>query len=101
MAEVLTCGPLCEVLLQTDEPSAPDTVDTFFDPNNARIERTRKGRVCYSWINGRPIHIEFVSSPSSGESFAACNDAQDYTVLRRLAERLAAACSGLASEPIK
>ncbi|AGA30235.1 hypothetical protein Sinac_6132 [Singulisphaera acidiphila DSM 18658] len=37
--------PSCEALLQANELSAPDTVDAFFDPNNAQIERTRKGSV--------------------------------------------------------
>lgn len=94
-------GPTCEVLLQSDEPSALDAIDAFLESTSARIERTREGRVWDLWIDGRPIHAQIVASPPAIELSAGCNDAHDYAVLRRVAEGLAAACGGLATESIK
>jgi hypothetical protein len=94
-------GPTGEVLLQSDEPSVLDPIDAFLESTSDRIERTRKGRALDLWIDGRPIHAEVVTSPPALGLSAGCNDAHDYTVLRRLAEGLAAACGGLATEPVK
>jgi hypothetical protein len=94
-------GPTCEVLLQSDEPSVHGTIDAFLESASDRIERTRKGRAWDLWIDGRPIHVQVVASPPAVGLSAGCNDAHDYTVLRQIAEGLAAACGGLATEPIK
>ena len=94
-------SPTCEVLLESGEAPILDTIDAFLAPVADEIERTRRGRVWNVWIGGRPIHVAVVCSPLSIEMSAGCNDAEDYAALRKLAEGLAEACDGLASEPIK
>lgn len=94
-------GPMCEVLLQSDEPLMLDTIDAFLESTSAQIERSRKGRAWHLWIDGRPIRVKIVTSPPAVELSAGCNDAQDYAVLKHVAEGLAAACNGSATEPIK
>jgi hypothetical protein len=94
-------GPTCEVLLRSDEPSVLDTIDAFLESTSDQIERTRKGRAWDLRIDGRSIHVQVVASPPAIELSAGCNDAKDYAVLRQVAERLAAACGGVATEPTK
>lgn len=94
-------GPTCEVLLDSDEPSILDAIDAFLETTSARIERTRKGRVWNLWIEGRPISLAVTASPPAIELSAGRKGEEDYALLRRLATGLAAACGGIASEPIK
>jgi hypothetical protein len=94
-------GPTCEVMLESAGPAVLDAADAFLACSAERVERTRRGKTWNIWVEGRPFHVEVTTSPPAIGLSAGCNGADDYEVLRRLAVGLAAACGGMASEPVK
>jgi hypothetical protein len=94
-------GPTCEVWLESDDQHVLDVIDAILEAAAGTIKRTRKGRVWDVWIDDRPVHVWVEASPPMVVLAAGCNAPEDYAILRHLAETLAKALGGEATEPIK
>lgn len=94
-------GPTCEVLLEIDDGTTIDALDSVLAALSHRIERTRKGRVWDVWVGGRPVHVNIPDGTAVVELSAGCNSLEDYAVLRRITGEIIAAIGGLASQPEK
>ena len=94
-------GPTCEVLLEADDGGVLNAIEAVLAATAQRIERSRKGRVWDVWVGGRPVHVSIDGSPPIVTLAAGCNGSEDYGLLRQLAQALASALGGVASEPVK
>jgi hypothetical protein len=94
-------GPTCEVLLEADDGPTLDAIDGVLAAAAEQVDRTRKGRVWDVRVGGRPVHVSVSGAPPSVTLSAACNEPEDYRVLKRLASELAGALGSIASEPEK
>jgi hypothetical protein len=92
-------GPTCRVIAETIAVDILLIIDSTLESLAEDVERTRKGRIWDVWIEGRPFHVD----ASAGEIAlsAGCNDGFDWDILRRLAQGIASAVDGVATEPEK
>lgn len=92
-------GPTCEVLLTNDDRVTIDRIDAFLALCTDRIDRTRKGRTWDIWVRARPVHVnvdQAIVTLSAG-----CHDAEDWIVIRELADGIVKTVGGISSEPEK
>jgi hypothetical protein len=94
-------GPVCEVLIESDDNLHLELIDQILDSVADSINRTRKGRVWDVWVRGRPIYVSVAGSPPVVTLVAGCNDSEDVAILRELSMKIAEATGGVASSPEK
>jgi len=99
-------GPTCEIILTEDANEAMlAAIDAYLDHVIADFCQTRNERSWSGWIQERPIDIWVEDArddePAAIGFAAACNDVEDYAMLRSVSQAIAELVGGVATEPIK
>ena len=81
-------GPVREISLTTVDDQALDLIHASLQQAVDEVVATRDGRVWDVWSNARPFHVEVDPTALTIAISASCNQAEDHTMLERIANAL-------------